>query len=311
MLYITTRSNRDAFTAYKTIVNDSPCDGGFYVPFQIPFFTEDEIGKLGENTFSQTVAELLNRFFSARLNSWDIECCIGRNPIKIIKMIHGVSVAELWHNLGADYAYFSENVYQLLGKDARLDHTTQWPDIAIRIAVLFGLFGELTRSGTVSVEHKIDISVNADNCAMFTAVLFARRMGLPIYNIVCCCHEDSPVWGFIRKGVISNAAKTYQVVLEYLIFATFGHDEAAAFAQAYCDKRVYSVADTELPLLNAGLFTAAVSASRIPSVTSSVLSTDNYLLHTDAAFAYGGLQDYRASTGENRTALILAESPSK
>ena len=110
MLYITTRSNRDAFTAHKTIVGDFPYDGGFYVPFQIPHFTKCEVEAFGAKNFSEVVADILNRFFSARLSSWDIECCIGRNPIKFVKMIHGVSVAELWHNLGADYSYFINSI---------------------------------------------------------------------------------------------------------------------------------------------------------------------------------------------------------
>ena len=40
---------------------------------------------------------------------------------------------------------------------------------------------------------------------------------------------------------------------------------------------------------------------------SSVYRTNRYLIGPYTALAYGGLTDYRAKTGESRTAVILAE----
>ena len=38
MLYITTRNNYDAFTAYRTLGEGRGPDGGLFVPFQMPHF---------------------------------------------------------------------------------------------------------------------------------------------------------------------------------------------------------------------------------------------------------------------------------
>lgn len=306
MLYITTRSNRDAFTAHKTLIGDFPQDGGLYVPFQIPFFSNDDISKLNQKSFSEIVADILNIFFSARLSGWDIECSIGRNPVKFAKLVNGIYISELWHNLEKNYNYLKKGIYCLLCKDIDADHITEWAEIAIRISVLFGLFGELLRSGVVSVDKKIDIAVNADSQTELAAAWLARKMGLPIQNIVCCCHENSSVWSFIRKGTTGSCVKNRIHSIEYLIFGTLGFAHTNSYAEA-CGNRIYSITEDELAVLNADMFTSAIGTSRIPSVINSVLRTDNYMLYDDAAFAYGGLQDYRSSTGVNKPALILAE----
>ncbi len=311
MLYITTRSNKDAFTAHKTLTRDFAHDGGFYVPFQIPTFTYEEITQLKEKSFAQVVSEILNLFFSARISSWDVDCCIGRNPVKIMHMIHRITVAELWHNLGADYAYLTENLYRMICKSETEQKVTDWPKIAIRIATLFGLFGELMRKEIADTDNPIDIAVSADDFSVFMAAWYTREMGLPVNNIICCCQENSPVWDFIRKGMITAFAKDDISALERLISGTFDHTQALAYANACCSKRSFCIPAEALPMLNHGLFAAAVSTARIPSVINSVLRTDTYVLNAETAFVYGGLQDYRASTGENRPALLLADTPSQ
>ena len=54
-------------------------------------------------------------------------------------------------------------------------------------------------------------------------------------------------------------------------------------------------------------FAAAVSRSRLEPVASSVMRTDSYRINDTTAAAFGGLQDYRASTRENKMTLILVE----
>ena len=68
MLYLTTRSNRDAFTAHRAIMEEHGPDGGLYIPFSLPEYTPEEIAALKEKSFSQTVADVLNMFFSSRLS---------------------------------------------------------------------------------------------------------------------------------------------------------------------------------------------------------------------------------------------------
>ena len=41
MLYVTTRNNRDAYTARRALTENRGPDGGFFVPFREPVFTPE------------------------------------------------------------------------------------------------------------------------------------------------------------------------------------------------------------------------------------------------------------------------------
>ena len=53
MLYVTTRNKNDAYTAHKTLTTDRGVNGGFFVPFQLPVLTGEEIAALKEKSFGQ------------------------------------------------------------------------------------------------------------------------------------------------------------------------------------------------------------------------------------------------------------------
>ena len=48
MLYVTTRNNRDAYTAQRVLRENRGPDGGLYVPFREPVFSREEIDALKE-----------------------------------------------------------------------------------------------------------------------------------------------------------------------------------------------------------------------------------------------------------------------
>ena len=79
MLYATTRSKTDTYTAHRTLFEDRAPDGGFFVPFRMP---NVDIQSLKENSFSEAVAEILNVFFSTGITAWDVDCCIGKSAAK-------------------------------------------------------------------------------------------------------------------------------------------------------------------------------------------------------------------------------------
>ena len=62
---------------------------------------------------------------------------------------------------------------------------------------------------------------------------------------------------------------------------------------------------TQLDDVSAAL--SALFQTVLADVISSVAKTDRYALDGYAAAVYGGVQDYRAKTGENRSALLIAQ----
>ena len=319
MLYITTRDNTDAFTVHHTLCKDVGPYGGLYLPFKQVSLSREKLESMKDMSFGQCVADVLNLFFSARLDGWDIDFCVGRYPYRLVPMSHRIVIAETWRNPEWNFARMVRNLHsRILGSAEDTESPTNWTWIAVRIAVLFGLFNELAKLGVVTSNQKIDIAVTAGDFSAPVAVWYARKMGLPVGNIIVSCNENSAAWDLLHHGELhSNVSLiktstplcdvTVPCNLERLIYDAFGPEETSRYIQTIENRGVYTITEDQIQVLREGLFGAVVSQKRMESVINSVYRTSTYILGPYSALAYGGLQDYRATTSEAGPALILTE----
>jgi len=319
VLYVTTRGKTDVYTAYRTLGQNRGEDGGFFVPFQMPNLDREQILELKNKTFGQTVADVLNLLLNARLDSWDVDFCIGRYPTKLVSMSHKIVFAEVWHNPDLDFARLVRNlVGRIRGTEDRIGEPTNWAGIAVRIAVLFGVFGELLRVNLTDIDKPIDVAVPSGDFTVPMAVWYSRNMGLPIANIICGCNDNGGIWDLLHHGEIhtdSVATKTLTPAgdhavppdLERLIYATMGPAETRRFLNACAEGRTYTPPETMFEQLRRGMFAGVVSDSRMESMIRSFYNTSTYMLDPYSALAYCSLQDYRTRYAENRMSLVLSE----
>ena len=319
MLYVTTRNIDTTHTAYRTLTDHHGPEGGLFVPFQMPKFDRNAISVLKENSFGQNVANILNLLFSARLDETDVDSCIGRNPTRLVPMSHRMILAETWHNPDRDFNRLVRNLSsRLQGVNDTRNVPTDWADIAIRIAILFGVFGEMMRSNLIDLSHGIDVSVAAGDFSAPMAVWYAREMGLPIGNIICGCNDNGGVWDLLHHGEMRTDGKpvdtdtprgdvTVPYNLERLIFGTLGVYETERFLKSVASGRSYQPTDAFFEDLRRGMYAGVVSNSRMNNIIRSVYHTSAYILDPYSALAYCGLQDYRNRYSENRSALVLCE----
>ncbi len=319
MLYVTTTEKNDAFTAPRTFLQDRGPDGGLFVPRQFPGFTTEQFAQLEQKSFGERMAQILNEFFSCQLTGWDIDSAIGRCPVKVETMSHRIIFAELWQNLDGSYARLERVLAEKIRGDGDVTaKPSSWIRIAVRIAILFSLFAELVRAGELDWSHSVDVSACAGDMSGVMSTWYAREMGLPIGNIICSCNENSALWDLLHHGAMKTdlpkintttplADTGLPVELERLIFAVMGWEQTAQY-QAVCRERGLYVPPAEnYSSLKSGMYAAVVSMARVDALIPSVYRTNSYVIGPYTALAYGGLTDYRAKTGQTRTALILAE----
>ena len=320
MLYTTTRNNSDTFTAYRVISAKRAPDGGLFVPFRLPVLSQEEIARMCNISFNARVAEIMNLLFGAHLTGYDVDLAVGKRSVRLHQLGQRLMSAECWHNTQWDFSGMVKALSKLIYSGEEMEpHFTGWLDTGIRMAVLFGIFGELIREGLVSAEKPADLSMVSGNFSGPMAAWYARGMGLPIGNIVCCCNENGVLWDFICHGQLRTdgiAART--VVPEADILVPEGLEQLIALyggpleVQHYVDclhaGRTYYVEDGLLNRMRKGIYVTVSSQQRILSTVSSSFSAHHYLLSSASALAYAGLQDYRARTGESRLALIMTDS---
>lgn len=311
MLYVTTRGNHDAFTVHRTLCSDRAPDGGAYCPLVMPVMDKDQIRDLKNMTFGDTVAVILNRFFSLHLTGWDIETAVGRNSINIIGMSHRIAVAELWRNIDGKFSSVVDSLYQMIcgGKNAN-SKPTDWAVIAIRIAYIFGVYGELLRNDLINESDVFDICVAADDFTTVMASVYSRDMGLPMGDIICTSDSTSSVWDLIQKGIYSvSASDSIRMLgIERLIHNKLGYNYVAAFVDTSEKKRTYTVDEELILQLNDGITCVVADSNRSSGMINSVYRSNNYILDPATAVCYAGLQDHRAKKSSGRIALLLAET---
>ena len=306
MLYLSTRDPHEAFTAHKALTEDTTVDGGLYIPFKLPEFDTNELDDLLNLGFCEIVAEVLNRFFSCRFNAWDVETCIGRTPVKIGTPGRKTLIAETWYNPGGCYDYAVETINDmLLGADYA--PVRSWTRVAVGAAFTFGVYGELVRSCLLDREEKFDICVPDGDMSLPAAMIYARQMGLPVNKVVVSSRDNSALWDFVNHGQLGTSLLTpaQKVGSERLICSLLGQDQCQSYAAACQRHGVYLVPEEKMQALSNVMFASVVGKDRIQSVIGNVFNTSGYMLASDAAACYGGIQDYRSQTGQGGLSVLF------
>jgi len=312
LLYVTTRNYQDAFTTHHVLTQGRGADGGLYVPLHFPKFSEQELRKLFSESFGQCVAEMLNSFFSTKLNGWDVDFCIGRYPVRIEQLAHRILMAETWHNPEWQYQRLEKNLKDLL--HAETDVPGNWVSVAIRMAVLAGVLGSREILGM----GPVDIAVVSGDLTGAISAWYLRKMGFPVGNIICSCNENNFFWELICNGqmktdglststIVAEADVSVPVNLERLISACGGVLEAERYMNCCRTGVAYTVSDAVLQKLRNGLYVSVVSSGRVETTIPNVYKTHRYVLSPASALAYCGLLDYRTKTGITRPAIVLCD----
>ncbi len=324
MLYVTTRNDRDAFTAQRALTERRGADGGLYVPFHAPAFSPEEIDSLAEKPMNACVAEVANLLFHTQLTRWDVDLCTGKYPVRLSGLSHRILVGECWHNVDGCFSRMVQNLTEQIRSEK--DPGTlpgEWAAVGVRIAMLAGICGELMRRGFVSREKHFDISLVSGDLSAAISAWYAREWGLPIGNIICCCNENNSMWELLRQGqlrtdgvsVTTQTPEADVVVpegLERLIHGCGGVEAVERYLDICRRGGTYYPDDALLEQLRRGMYVAVVSGRRMLATIPSIYSTNGYVLSPYASLAYAGLLDYRSRTGESRCALVLSEkSPEK
>lgn len=313
MLYVTTRSNCETYTAARTLTVDTAPNGGLFVPFQMPKLTVSDLKGMAQ---AERIAYVLGLFFRTRLTGADVTECIGADSLSLRSIDRKVTVLQGWNRVNREFSKIEYALYCRLCQDVPpCKKTTQWPKIAIRVAVFAALISEMYEG------REVDIAVNAGDFLTPMAAFYCRRIGLPVGTILCTVNENSGLWDFFTYGQLNCSASVVvtdlpaldtavPTQLERLIYAANGVSDATEFS-SLCDSGKLYKADTDtLAQLSSIFAVSVVSVHRVPSLIHRIFTTNSYVLDTYGALTFGALQDYRASFGDIRqTLLFSAYSP--
>lgn len=323
MLYVTTRVRQDTFTASHALCSGRGPEGGFFVPKNLMKYPLSEIKALGKKGFAQNVADVINLLFGTSLDNWSVEFAIGRYPVKLVNAGSRTLVAETWHNPAWKFERLARGIEKAIRQSDQIrQEPSDWLVIASRMAVLFGIFGELIKAGAVSADSHMDVVVPTGDFSAPMACWYAREMGLPIANILTCCNENGGAWNLIHKGELRTDAAIAPTDtplcdhavpegLERLIFSTLGLEHAVEFTECCRKNSNFYLEPHELQSLRQGLYASVVSRRQMESAVTSLYSSAGYLADPYTALCVAGIGLYRSKSGESRPALVISEESAR
>ena len=318
MLYATTRSKVATYTAQRALKEERAPDGGFYIPTRFPYYDRDSLLALLKEPSTEIVARILNGFFRTDIGRLDVEFALGKRFFGIRDISHRIFIGELWRNLYGSFDTVCHRLTQRVSLEAGTDQAGTWMRISCRIALCFAIFGELYRREQAAWFEVLDVAVLTGDFEGAFAVYAARKMGLPVGEIICCCNENNGIWDLINRGQMKLNAKIVPTMtpkcdmvvpqaLELLIRDKLEWDDVEEFLQQQKKGATYYLSPEEFRHFRYGFTASVVGDKRVQLAIPNLYNTNGYILCPYSALVYAGLMDYRSHPGPRRAALMLSE----
>ena len=318
MLYETTRSKVATYTAQRALKEDRSPDGGFYVPASLPAFSRDELEALLKEPAGEIVARTLNSFFKGRLTRMDVEFTVGKRFFGLARISHRIVIGELWRNADGSFGELCRRLAERLSAEFGIAQAGTWMRISCRIALVFAMYAELRRQGIVTVDEILDAAVLTEDFEGPYALWTAKRMGLPIGQIICACNDNGGLWDLLNRGQMKLNARVYPTIapkcdtaipagLELLIKEKLEWDDVEEFLDLREKGGTWYLSPEEHRYFREGFYAAVISDKRIRMAIPNLYNTNGYILCPYSALVYTGLMDYRSHPGPRRAALMLTD----
>ena len=318
MLYETTRSKVATYTAQRALAEERSPDGGFYVPTSLPVYSREELEGLLKESAGEIVARILNGFFKGKLTRMDVEFALGKKFFGLARISHRIIIGELWRNADGSFEELCRRLAERLSAEYGVIRPGAWMRIACRIALVFAMYAELRRQGVVRQEELLDMAVLTGDFEGPYALWTAKRMGLPMGQIVCACNENSGFWDLLNRGQIKLGARLQTTItpecdrvvpagLELLIREKLEWDAVEEYLRLLEKGGTWYLSPEEHRHFREGFSAAVISDKRIRTAMPNLYNTNGYILCPYSALAYTGLMDYRSHPGPRRAALMLTE----
>lgn len=318
MLYASTRSKTETYTAQRTLWQNRASDGGYFVPLKIPQFKRTEIIKMRNRSPEDNLALVLNKFFRTEFSGKDVQFVIGRDYYKLVPIRQKMFFAELWHNPEGELDRIVRLLTRKISTENRDGEPGEWPHMAVRIALLFAVFSDLADRGEVSTIYPMDLSVPAGDFSWPMAAWYARRMGLPIGTIICASCDNDAIRDLLHRGQIRpdpaerrSIAPRYDapipVGLERLIYTLLGRDEVREFVRKQTEGGTYAVNAEQKRLLSEGFYVSVNSGIRLAGAIPNAWRTFGRVFCPYGALVYLGVLDHQFITGKYSKVLMLCD----
>jgi len=201
-------------------------------------------------------------------------------------------------------------------------NSINWGRLAPQIVYYVSAYCDMLKSSEISLGEKIDVCVPTGNFGNIFAAYIAKRMGLPIENLVCASNKNNILTDFLRTGTYDRNRHFFTTMspsmdilissnLERLLFTVAGAEKTAAYMSELSKNGKYTLDAETKAKIDECFFGYSCDEELTAKTIRETFENNGYLCDTHTAVGLACAKQYVNEHGGNKIVLASTASPYK
>lgn len=204
-------------------------------------------------------------------------------------------------------------------------NSINWGRLLPQIVYYFWAYIQAVELGKIKPDEKINIVVPTGNFGNILAAYYAKRMGLPLAQLICASNKNNVLTDFFNSGIYNSKRPFYLTSspsmdilissnFERFLFEITDRDsrKVGQWFSALAEKGSYQVDIGILELCRQNMAAGWADEESVADTIRKIYQDSEYLLDPHTAVGMKVYQEYRANSGDNSyTVLTSTASPFK
>ena len=213
---------------------------------------------------------------------------------------------------------FAEKMNKL-GKLPSSANSINFGRLAPQIVYYFTTYTRLVKRGELRMGQHVNFVVPTGNFGDILAGYYAKRMGLPIYRLICASNKNSVLADFFESGTYDADREFFKTTspsmdilissnLERLLYEYADRDpeQVKEWMQQLSEDKMFSIGVKRSKELKKIFWADYADDEMTAAEIRRVLDRNEYLMDPHTAVASHVLQQYRLQTGDQTAAVIVS-----
>ncbi|MBQ7353262.1 MAG: threonine synthase [Clostridia bacterium] len=195
--------------------------------------------------------------------------------------------------------------------------------LAPQVAYYFKAYRDLMQNGEIKMGDKVNFVVPTGNFGDILAGYFAKKMGLPVGQLVCASNTNNVLTDFFENGVY-NKNRSFFITkspsmdilissnLERLLYLVCGAEKCSEYMKDLKEKGEYKLSKEELEIIRKEFDAGFCDDKETLETVASVYNKHGYLMDTHTAVAWNVYEKWaRKCDNGYKTVVLSTASPYK
>ena len=209
---------------------------------------------------------------------------------------------------------------QLAKKGVKLSsaNSINWGRLVPQIVYYFSAYADLRKNGRIAAGEEVNFTVPTGNFGNILAGFYAKKMGLPVYKLICASNANNVLTDFLQTGRYDRNRAFYKTItpsmdilissnLERLLYHVTGDKaQVAGWMAELNTSGSYEVDVKTHGIIKETFWADWVDDAATKKCIQQVYMQHKYVMDTHTAVAYQVAENYRHATHDEHMMVVAS-----